>query len=76
MKTYDDIFRQIAKEEKTTVEQVYKDMQEAIDAGFDNPDPEVRAVWKDIPFKGARPTPEDVISYCALRLAPPQGLAQ
>lgn len=76
MKTYDDIFRQIAKKEKTTVEQVYKDMQEAIDAGFDNPDPEVRAVWKGIPFKGARPTPEDVISYCALRLAPPQGLAQ
>ena len=76
MKTYDDIFRQIAKKEKTTVEQVYKDMQEAIDAGFDNPAPEVRAVWKDSPFKGARPTPEDVMSYCALRLAPPQGLAQ
>ena len=76
MRKFDDILRQIARQEGKTTAQVYRDMQVAIDAGFDNPDPKVQATWKDIPFKGDRPTPEDVITYCALRVAPSHGLAQ
>lgn len=40
-------------------------MQIAIDFGFDNPDPEVQKIWKQIPFKGERPTPKDLIPYMA-----------
>lgn len=76
MRQFKDIFQQIARQEGTTAEQVYKDIQEAINAGFENPDPHVQAVWKEISFKGPRPTPEEVISYMALRLAPPSDIAQ
>lgn len=40
-----------------------KNLQEAIDAGFDNPDADVQAVWKNIPLEGDRPTPEEVICF-------------
>jgi len=39
--------------------------EQLIDAGFDNPDPEVQKRWKQIPYKGERPTPEDLIPYIA-----------
>lgn len=65
MKKLGDIIHQIAKVEGTTEEQVYADMQKAIDAGFDNPDQQVQAAWKKIPLKGIRPTPEDLMVFCA-----------
>lgn len=60
-----ELLEQVAKKNHATIEEVYKEMQIAIDAGFDNPDPEVQKMWKQIPFKGDRPTPEDVIPYVA-----------
>ena len=38
-------------------------MQIAIDAGFNNPDPQVQAMWDNIKYPGEKPTPEDVIPY-------------
>lgn len=64
-KEFKELLEAVAKQHNTTVEEVYKEMQIAIDAGFDNPDPEVQKMWKQIPFKGDRPTPEDVIPYVA-----------
>lgn len=58
-----EIFRQVAKQYNTTLEEVYTEIQKAIDAGFANPDPAVREEWKKIKFKGERPTPEEVLAY-------------
>ncbi|MDD3250950.1 MAG: sporulation initiation factor Spo0A C-terminal domain-containing protein [Lachnospiraceae bacterium] len=76
MRSMRSIFKEIARKEGTTVEAVYQNIQEAIDAGFDNPDPAVQAAWSQIPFSGSRPTPEEVISYYALRVAPHNGILQ
>lgn len=64
-KEFRELLEQVAKKNHTTVEEVYKEMQIAIDAGFDNPDPEVQKMWKQFSFKGERPTPEDVIPQLA-----------
>ena len=61
-KEFRELLEQVAKKNHTTVEEVYKEMQIAIDAGVDNPDPEVQ---KKFSFKGERPTPEDVIPQLA-----------
>mgnify|MGYP000894987820 CR=1 FL=1 len=76
MKNFDMILKEIAKKEGVSPETVYSEMQKAIDAGFDSPDPQARAAWKDIHYEGPRPTPEEVIAYCALRLAPQKSIKQ
>ncbi len=76
MRSMESIFREIASREGSTVDEVCKDIQEAIDAGFDNPDPAVQAAWRMIPMKGPRPTPEEVITYCALCVAQATGQPQ
>ena len=53
------IYEKIAKKYNTTPEEVRREMQIAIDAGFDNPDPDVQEEWKKMTLKGDRPTPED-----------------
>ena len=52
------IYEKIAKKYNTTPEEVRREMQIAIDAGFDNPDPAVQEEWKKMTLKGDRPTPE------------------
>ena len=49
-------------------EEVRREMQIAIDAGFDNPDPAVQEEWKKMTLKGDRPTPEEVINYAVKKL--------
>ena len=51
------IFEKVAKKFHTTPEEVYAEMQRAIDAGFDNPDPKVQAEWRKVRVKGDRQTP-------------------
>ena len=54
----------IGKGEGISSKEVEKEIQIAIDSGFDNPDPAVRAEWaKSDLFKGERPTPLEVIEY-------------
>lgn len=43
--------------------EVEKEIQIAINLGFDNPDEEIRAEWAKVPFKGERPTPQEMIEY-------------
>ena len=57
------IFEKVAEKFHTTPEEVYAEIQRAIDAGFDSPDPEVQAEWRKVKIKGDRPTPEEVINY-------------
>lgn len=74
-KDFQKILQRIAKENHTTPEDVYREMQIAIDAAFDNPDPEVRKNWETIQFKGDRPTPEEVVFGIGMLLKPGNGLA-
>ena len=49
------IYEKIAEKYNTTPEEVRREMQIAIDAGFDNPDPAVQEEWKKMTLKGDRP---------------------
>lgn len=69
-KEFKELLNAVAKQHNTTPEEVYKEMQIAIDSGFDNPDPEVQKMWKQVPFKGERPNPEDLITYVAAMAQP------
>lgn len=52
-----------SKKHHTTVSEIYQEMEAAIQAGFNNPDPKVQAQWNKIPRKGDIPTPEELIVY-------------
>lgn len=69
-----EILEKIAKNNNTTPEEVYREMQIAIDAAFNSPDPQVRKNWEKIHYTGDRPTPEDVIFGIGMMLAPGDGL--
>lgn len=49
------IFEKVAEKFHTTPEEVYAEIQRAIDAGYDNTDPEVQAEWRKVKIKGDRP---------------------
>ena len=49
------INEKIAEKYNTTPEEVRREMQIAIDAGFDNPDPAVQEEWKKMTLKGDSP---------------------
>lgn len=60
-KEYRRILKTIAESEKISVEEVEREMQRAIDVGFDNHDKDIQKEWKEISFKGDRPTVQEVI---------------
>lgn len=68
MRKFKKILRKIAEKEGISVEEVYREMQAAIDVGFSNPDPAIQAVWRNVPLPYGRPRPEDVIAYCAKKI--------
>ena len=51
----------IADKYNVTSGEVYREIQKAIDMAYDNPNPEVKLAWLDVPFEGERPTAKDVI---------------
>lgn len=59
------IIRQIALKNKVPVEQIRKDMKEAMEAGRNNLDPAVQARWKEFHFVGDEPTVEEFILWTA-----------
>ncbi len=65
---FDVVLLKIARDSGVTPEEVYREMQAAIDIGFGNPDPAVQAAWQTIPYHDTRPTPEEVILYLAKEL--------
>lgn len=60
---FNKVMNTIGIGEGISSKEVEKEIQIAIDSGFDNPDPAVRAEWAKVPFKGERPTPQEVIKY-------------
>ena len=65
----DKIIKQVARAHNTTPEEVYSEMQIALDDAFQNPDPNVQKEWAKVPLSGNRPTPEDVIPFLAMMLS-------
>lgn len=53
---FNDLVAELAKQNGASGQEVIDEMQKAIDAAYDNPDPAVRAQWEEMPFKG-RPSP-------------------
>lgn len=60
---FNAVMRTVGKREGISKEEVEREIRIAIDSGFDNPDPEIRAEWAKIPFKGERPTVQEVLEY-------------
>ena len=66
---YIKIFEQIAREHRTTPEEVRQEIQQMIDNAFDHPANDLAAYrLRQIPCKGARPTPEEFIAYLSKRV--------
>ena len=57
------IFKQIAVKNGVSVSQVRRDIQEALDKGWNSSDEKVKAYWRKIPTKHEKPTLEEVILY-------------
>ncbi len=53
--------RDLAKQNRVSEDKIREEMTAAIDAGFTNQDPSVKAVWKNSPFNESRPSPEEFI---------------
>ncbi len=57
------VFEKIAAREGVSVAEIRAEIQKAIDAGLVSPNPAVQQQWSKLPYKGDKPTPEDVIAY-------------
>ena len=60
---YSKIFKKIASENQTTVENVYHEMEQAILSGFENSSPDIQNWWTKVPRAGEIPTPEELIEH-------------
>lgn len=67
------VFKTIAKQQNKTLEQVRGEIIEAIDYAMANPDPEVKAFWKELAPDGKAPSPEDFVQIMA-EIAKMQGI--
>lgn len=65
---FNKVMDAIGKGEGISSKEVEKEIQIAIDSGFDNPDEAIRAEWAKVPYKGERPTPQEVIEYLCKEL--------
>ena len=64
-----NIFRELAARDQTSEFEVLKQIETAIQAGMQNPDPNIRAQWEKIPRTGTIPTPEELIFYIVQQIA-------
>ena len=67
-RNFNDILAVIAMKHHTTVEDVRREMEIALQNGLSNPDPAIRAQWAKIPSKGSIPTLEEFVSYLASQI--------
>lgn len=57
------ILKKIAIKNGVSVEQVRRDIQKALDEGWNSSDEKVREYWRKIPSKHEKPTLEEVILH-------------
>ena len=58
-------YEKVAREDGRSVDEVWREIQKAIDDAMQSDDPAVQAYWKKIKYKGEKPTPEEVVLYIA-----------
>lgn len=58
----------IAKREGISTQEIRAAMQEAIQEGFNNPNPIVHSRWEEISNEGSVPNPETVILWAVERI--------
>jgi len=58
----------IAQANGVSVEQVWREMDLAVEAARNNPDPAARAQFAKIPCKGDTPTAEEFMAYVVKRM--------
>jgi len=57
--------KKIAEKEGKSVDEVRRDIEQAISIAESNPDPKMKEFWSSIPCKGDKPTVEEVIAHIA-----------
>ena len=57
------ILERIAMQNGVSVAEVRKDIQEALDYGWNSTDEDVKAYWRKIPTKYEKPTLDEVLLY-------------
>ena len=65
---YSKAIKKIARQEGVSPEMVYKEIQWAIEDGYNNPDPTVQAYWRKIIPDGVLPPPEKIIEILSNEL--------
>jgi len=65
---YGKAIKKIARQEGVSPELVYKEIQWAIEDGYNNPDPAIQAYWRKIIPDGKMPPPEKLIEILANEL--------
>lgn len=68
MAEQETLLERLARENKTTVEAMREKITARIKAGLNDPDPECRAQWEQIPHAGQIPTPEEWLEYAVGRI--------
>jgi len=59
----DRILKKIAAQNGVTVSEVRREIELALKAGMDNPNPAVREKWNSVSTDGQLPSPEEALSY-------------
>lgn len=59
------LFYQIARQNNTTVDEVYAEIQKAIDFGIEHCDEKGQMLWKQMSRQNGKTTPEELIQYLA-----------
>ena len=57
------ILEQIASSSQITPSLLREQMESAMEAALENPDPAVQAMWNSIPKQGRKPTLEEFMDY-------------
>ena len=60
------IISKIAQAHGVPESEVRTEMLKAMQAGMENPDPEVQKSWRKIPWRGPEPTAEELLAWTTL----------
>lgn len=59
----ENIYRRVAIQNHTTIDEVRKQIKLAMIVGMCNQDPAIQKEWNEIPHDGDVPTPEELLIY-------------
>ena len=58
----------LAAQKGLNVQEIKDEINIAIEIAMNHPDVSIQQFWRNIPCKGAKPTPEEVITYLASKV--------